>query len=125
MKTRRAILKTLNNENWAYPALPAAMECISKTKNNDLALNVYVQPRAANNRIAGVHGNAIKVCVTAPPVDDKANTAVMALVAELFGVARSHVSIRSGRQARNKKVVISKLTLKEAEEILSRAIPLK
>ena len=99
------------------------MDCIAKTKNNDLAFTVYVQPRASSNRIAGLHGKAIKVCVTAPPVDDKANTAVVHLFADLFGVPRSAVSIKSGRQGRNKKVLINDLALEEAEDILSRALP--
>jgi len=99
------------------------MDCIAKMKSNDLALSVYVQPRASNNRIIGLHGKAIKVCVTAPPLDDKANTAVIHLFADLFGVPKSAVSIKSGRQARNKKVLINNLALEEAEEILARALP--
>jgi uncharacterized protein (TIGR00251 family) len=99
------------------------MDCITKTKSNDLAFSVYVQPRASNNRIAGLHGKAIKVCVTAPPLDDKANNAVIHLFADLFGVPRSAVSIKSGRQARNKKILITSLAQEKAEEVLARALP--
>jgi len=99
------------------------MDCITKTKSNDLALSVYVQPRASNNMIVGLYGKAIKVCVTAPPLDDKANTAVIQLFAELFGVPRSAVSIKSGRQARNKKILIASLAQEKAEEVLARALP--
>jgi uncharacterized protein (TIGR00251 family) len=99
------------------------MDCITKTKSNDLAFSVYVQPRASNNRIAGLHGKAIKVCVTAPPLDDKANSAVIHLFADLFGVPRSAVSIKSGRQARNKKILITSLAQEKAEEVLARALP--
>jgi uncharacterized protein (TIGR00251 family) len=99
------------------------MDCLTKTKNNGLTLSVYVQPRASNNRIAGLHGKAIKVCVTAPPLDDKANTAVIHFFADLFGIQRSAVSIKSGRQARNKKVLLNNLALEKAAEVLARAVP--
>ena len=69
-----------------------------------------------------MHGNAIKVCVTAPPVENKANGAVIHLFADLFGVPRSAVSIKSGRQGRNKRVLIDNLALEEAQETLSRAL---
>ena len=69
-----------------------------------------------------MHGNAVKVCVTAPPVENKANAAVVHFIAGLFGVPKSAVSIKSGRQGRNKKVLIMNLTLGEAQEILSKAL---
>ena len=84
-------------------------------------MNVYVQPRASRNRIAGMHGQAIKICITAPPVENKANEAVIRFMADFFGVPKSYISIKSGRQSRNKKVLISNLALAEAEEILSRS----
>jgi len=98
------------------------MKCIARLQNKTLALNVYVQPRASKNRVAGMHGSAIKVCVTAPPVENKANEAVIHFIADLFGVPKSSISIKSGRQGRNKKVLIMNLTLDEAQEILSRAL---
>jgi len=69
-----------------------------------------------------MHGNAIKICVTAPPAENKANGAVIHLFADLFGVPRSAVSIKSGRQGRNKRVLIDNLALEEAQETLSRAL---
>ena len=98
------------------------MDCIADLKNNSLAFSVYVQPRASRNRVAGMHGSAIKICVTAPPVENKANGAVIHLFADLFGVPKSAVSIKSGRQGRNKKVLINNLALAEAQKTLSRAL---
>ena len=98
------------------------MKCIAGLQDNSLALNVYVQPRASSNRVAGMHGSAIKVCVTAPPLENKANAAVVHFIADLFGLPKSAVSIKSGRQGRNKKVLIMNLTLGEAKEILSKAL---
>ena len=98
------------------------MKCITSLQNKSLALHVYVQPRASKNRVAGMHGSALKVCVTAPPVENKANEAVIGLIADLLQVPRSTISIKSGRQGRNKTVVINNLSLKDARETLSGAL---
>lgn len=98
------------------------MKCITCLQKKSLALSVYVQPRASHNRVTGMHGSALKVCVTAPPVENKANDAVVHFIADLFGVPKSSVSIKSGRQGRNKKVIITNLSPGEAQEALSRAL---
>jgi uncharacterized protein (TIGR00251 family) len=98
------------------------MKCIISQQDNTLALNVYVQPRASQNRVAGMHGNAVKICVTAPPVENNANEAVIHFIAKLLGVSKSSLSIKSGRQARNKKIIISNLALQDAHEALARAL---
>jgi len=98
------------------------MNCITSLQDGTLALQVYVQPRASQNKVAGMHGSAVKVCVTAPPVENKANEAVIHFIAALFGVTKSSVSIKSGRQGRSKKVLIMNLALSEAQEILSRTL---
>lgn len=122
-------LLTKNQTKWEKPdnrqtLLPGyTMDCIANLKNNNIALNVYVQPGASRNRVAGMHGDAIKICVTAPPVENKANGAVIRFFADLLGVPKSAVSIKSGRQGRHKKVLIHNIALEEAEEILSRALP--
>ena len=69
-----------------------------------------------------MHGNALKVCITAPPVDNKGNKAVVDFVANLFGVSRAAVSITGGRQGRNKKVQIINLSLAEARQTLAEAL---
>ena len=98
------------------------MDCIANLQNNSIAFNVYVQPRASRTRVAGMHGNAIKICVTAPPVENKANGAVIRFFADLFGVPKSAVSIKSGRHGRNKKVLIHNIDPAEARKTLSRAL---
>jgi len=98
------------------------MECIACLQNRSLALHVYVQPRASVNKVAGIHGNALKICLTAPPVENKANEALIQFIADLLGVNKSKVSIKSGRQSRKKKVLITSCSLEEAEKILSRAL---
>ncbi len=98
------------------------MNCLAPSKNNGIALNVYVQPRASSNRLAGMHGNAVKVCVTAPPAENKANGAVIHFVAGLFRVPKTSVSIKSGHQGRNKKIIINNFALQDARSILAGAL---
>lgn len=99
------------------------MQCITPLQNNCLSLAVHVQPRSSRNRVAGLHGSAVKVCVTAPPVDNKANAAVIKLLGDLFGVPKSSLSIMSGSRGRSKQVLINNLSPQEAEKSLFRALP--
>ena len=71
-----------------------------------LRFAVRVQPRASRRRIAGLHGDALKLQVTAPPVDGAANAEVIALLAEELGVPKGAVHLVAGEQARSKVVEI-------------------
>jgi hypothetical protein len=71
---------------------------------------VKVHPRARKNAITGVVGAALKLALTAPPVEGRANQAVIEFFAELFEIPRSSVTIASGETSRNKVVRISGLT---------------
>ena len=94
------------------------MECIQSQKNG-IALQVYVQPRSSRTKIAGMHGGAIKVWVAAPPVENKANGAVILLFADLFRVPKSAVSITNGLQGRRKTVQVENLSLEAAQKTLA------
>ena len=76
-----------------------------------LEVQLHVQPRAKRCEISGIHNGAIKVKVTAPPVDDAANRAIIQLFSTLLGVPKSSVSIRTGSKSRNKVLKINGLTL--------------
>lgn len=65
---------------------------------------VRVQPRASRDRVLGVHGGALKVALTAPPIEGAANEALIALVAKGLGVAKSAVRIVRGERSRDKVV---------------------
>ncbi len=95
------------------------MECLSQERDGRLTLTVYVQPKASQNRLAGLHNGAMKLCITAPPVDGKANTAVIAFLAKLFRLPKSRLTLHSGHQGRTKRLLIEGLTLAEAEALLS------
>ena len=72
-----------------------------------LRLRVRVQPRGARNRVVGVRADAVKVQVTAPPVEGAANLAVVELLAEWLNVPRRSVTIVAGHSARDKLVEIA------------------
>ena len=80
---------------------------------------VKVHPRARKNAITGIVGNALKLALTAPPVEGRANQAVIEFFAELFAIPRSSVTIASGDTSRNKIVRISGLGRAAVEERLS------
>jgi uncharacterized protein (TIGR00251 family) len=71
-----------------------------------LVLSVRVQPKASRNAIQGVHGEALKIAITAPPVDGAANKACIAFVAKQLGLAKSAVAILSGETSRNKRLLL-------------------
>lgn len=82
-------------------------------------LQVRVQPRATRNEVLGFNGPVLRVRVTAPPEDGRANDAVVGLLAEALDVPRSRVRILRGHTARNKVVSVESLTLAEAARRLS------
>ena len=65
-------------------------------------LHVHVQPKARANTVKGWHGDALRVSVTAAPEDGRANRAVIALLAEMFDVAPSSISLVRGAASRDK-----------------------
>lgn len=70
----------------------------------DLVLELRVQPRAARGAIAGLHGGRLRIRLAAPPVDGRANAALVELLADAFGVPRAQVAIEHGLSGRDKRV---------------------
>jgi hypothetical protein len=68
--------------------------------------SVHVQPRSKKPGVGGVHGDALKVRVSAAPVDGKANDAVIEMLAQSFGVATAKVRIVGGFGARRKVIEV-------------------
>ena len=83
-----------------------------------LTFNIKVHPRARKNAITGAIGDALKLSVTAPPVEGKANHAVIEFFADLFAIPRSSVTIASGETSRNKVVLIAGVSKPVAEQRL-------
>lgn len=73
-------------------------------------LRIRVQPRASRAALLGEHAGALKVAITAPPVEGEANAALVKLLATRLGVPRRAVRIVSGERSRNKTVQVEGLT---------------
>lgn len=75
-------------------------------QDNALLLYCLLQPRSSKNEIVGLHDNRLKICITAPPVDGKANKHLIATVAKWFGVSKNQVMIVRGETGRHKTLRI-------------------
>ncbi len=69
-------------------------------------LTLHVQPGAKRTEVAGVHGDALKIRLAAPPVDGKANAALLRFLAAAFGVPQRAVTLVRGETSRQKTVRI-------------------
>ena len=71
-----------------------------------LVLTIHAQPGAKRTEVAGVHGDALRIRLAAPPVDGKANAELLRFLAEAFGVPRRAVTLVRGESSRQKIVRI-------------------
>ncbi len=72
----------------------------------DLLIDCHLQPKASKDEFAGLHGERLKIRLTAPPVEGKANAHLLAFLGKAFGVAKSLVTLESGELNRQKRVRI-------------------
>ncbi|MDH2432874.1 DUF167 family protein [Pokkaliibacter sp. MBI-7] len=75
-------------------------------RGQDLLLVCHLQPKASKDEIVGLHGDALKIRITAPPVEGKANSHLVRFLASAFAVTRKDVEIVSGELNRHKRVCI-------------------
>jgi len=80
-----------------------------------------VIPRARKSAVSGVRGDSILIRLAAPPVDGAANDALVAFLADVFGVPRRAVGILSGERGRQKRVVIAGVTAAQVRALLGDA----
>ena len=81
-------------------------------------LTLHIQPGAKKTEVAGEHGDALKIRLAAPPVDGKANAALIAFVADRLGVAKSAVSLKSGQTSRRKVLEVTGAPADTAQRLL-------
>ncbi|QYK00571.1 DUF167 family protein YggU [Shewanella psychrotolerans] len=81
----------------------------------DLLLKLYIQPKASRDQIVGPHGDELKVAITAPPVDGKANAHLSKYLAKQFKVPKGSIVIEKGELDRHKQVRIIAPKLLPAE----------
>jgi uncharacterized protein (TIGR00251 family) len=83
-------------------------------------VSVRVHPGAKRNAVTGLHAGAVKIALTSPPVDGKANEALIAFVAERLRLPRAQVSLIAGTASRSKTL---RITGKSAAEIQAALSP--
>ncbi|MGH2816899.1 MAG: DUF167 domain-containing protein [Actinomycetota bacterium] len=91
-----------------------------RASKETVVVEVFVQPRAARDAIAGTHGSALKLKVKAPPESGRANAAVEGLIAAVLrrGGVRVRAEVVSGFSSRNKRVEIRGATPEEVASVL-------
>lgn len=77
---------------------------------DDVVLSLHIQPGAKRTEVAGAHGEALKIRLNAPPVDGKANDALIAFLAERLGVPKARVVLEAGQTSRSKRVRVVGVT---------------
>ncbi|WP_341503003.1 DUF167 family protein YggU [Gallaecimonas sp. GXIMD4217] len=73
-------------------------------EDGDLVLQLYVQPKASRDAFMGLHGDELKLAITAPPVDGKANAHIQKFLAKQCKVAKGQVCIEKGELGRHKRI---------------------
>ncbi len=86
-------------------------------------LAVRAQPAARRNAVLGEQANALKIAVTAPPEDGRANAALTELLRDWLGLKRSQVELSSGATNRNKSFLIRGVTVEELQALIAARLP--
>jgi len=90
-----------------------------KEEGGTLILKVLVQPRASKNEVVGIHGGCLKIRVTSPPIEGKANKMLCGFLSQLIGIGKRHIEIIGGQRARVKEVRISDKSMEEVRKKLN------
>lgn len=75
-------------------------------QSEGIEIRIYVQPRASKTEIIGLHGEALKIRIAAPPVDGQANAELCRYLARHVGVPQKDVQMKSGVSSRQKRVLL-------------------
>jgi uncharacterized protein len=89
-----------------------------KPYGNGIRFSAIIQPRSSKNEVTGVYKDALKIRLTSPPVDGKANKACLQFFAKWLGISSSKISIVQGLSSKSKTIEVANLTEKQFHEIL-------
>jgi uncharacterized protein (TIGR00251 family) len=89
----------------------------------DVLLPVSIQPRASRNAVVGLRGNALKLALTAPPVEGAANDACLRFLADLLSMSRSRLSIVRGEKSRQKLIRVTDMSIDTLRARLRDVLP--
>ena len=92
---------------------------LSVAKDGSVEIHIFVQPKASKTRIMGLHDGLLKIAVTSPPVDGKANRAVVKFFAKYLKISKSDVVLRAGQHSRRKTFAIAVLKDEEIRRLFA------
>ena len=95
---------------------------VSQT-DQGVVLNVYIQPRASKTEYVGMHRNALKIRISAPPIEGLANEALCGYLAKELRIPKGAVMIFSGHQARQKRVLLKGVSPEQIRVTLLKSTP--
>lgn len=84
-----------------------------------ITLTLHIQPGAKKTDVAGIHGDALKIRLAAPPVDGKANAALIDFIATALDCPKSAVVLKSGQTSRRKVLAISGVSMETVGRLLT------
>ena len=91
-----------------------------KVTGNDIIIKVKIVPGSSNNKIIGKYNDALKISITAPPVEGEANKKCISYLAKCFDVAKSKIEIISGQASKNKLIKIYDISQKDFLEKIKK-----
>ncbi len=98
------------------------MPWLGERKDGAVVLSLHVQPGARRTALVGIHGERLKIAVAPPPVDGKANKAVLKFLGKLFGCPSGSVSVVAGHGSRQKRVEIATITEAEVRQKIAQQL---
>ena len=87
--------------------------------SDGVVLSLHCQPGAKASRAVGLHDERLKIQLQAPPLEKRANEALVAWLAEQLGVPRKQIEILTGQTSRQKRVLVQGATIEEVERLLT------
>ena len=96
------------------------MENFIKVKGNKIFLKVHINPNSKKNEIVGIFDNSLKIKISSPPVDGKANKAIIKFFSKFLNIPKSKIKIEKGDKSRDKLIAIegfNESALKKLQEV--------
>lgn len=87
--------------------------------NDGPVLSLHCQPGAKASRIVGLHGERLKLQLHAPPLENRANDALVAWLADQLGVPRKQIELLTGHTSRQKRVLVRGATVEQVERLMA------
>ncbi|HEX7674310.1 MAG TPA: DUF167 domain-containing protein [Bdellovibrio sp.] len=89
-----------------------------ETVKGGVRLHLFIQPKSSKNEVVGSHNGLLKIKITAPPIDGKANECLIEFLSDVFDIPKRDITIIRGETGRNKTVELSGVTAQVAQEVL-------